>query len=394
MAEATNGTIDARADAGVLRWREAFPALEGSCYLISHSMGCMPQRASADMGEYLDLWQSRSAGAWDEWLPEVSRAAGRIEKLLSAPAGTVMMHANVSLCQAIVASCFEYLPARNKIVYSSLNFPSVSYVWKAEERRGAEVVIVESRDGKTVDTEALIDAIDERTLLVPISHVTYSSSYVQDVKAICAKAKSVGAHVILDCYQSLGVIPVDVVSLGVAFATGGSHKWLCGGPGASYMYVRRDLIDTLEPRITGWMGHARPFSFAMPEQTYASGIFRFMGGTPAIAPLYAARAGAEIVAEIGARRIREHNLALSDKMIAHIDARGFTLHSPREPEHRGGSVIFDFVGAPDIVRELSRHGIFCDHRPGAGVRISAHFYTREDEIDFFFEALDSLRTGT
>lgn len=375
----------------LLEYRARFSALEDCVHLISHSLGCIPDKAIDDMAAFLGLWQNYSITAWETWLPEVDKAAGRIEKLLSAPSGTVMMFTNVSMVESILASCFEYTPERNKIVYDSLNFPSVSYVWKAEERRGAKVHVVASEDGKTVNVDALCDAIDEHTVAVPISHVCYSSAYIQDAKKICQKARQVGAHVILDCYQSLGIIPVDIVDIGASFACGGSVKYLCGGPGAAYLYVRQDLINKFSPRVTGWFGHEAPFAFAMPGQEYADTIWRYMGGTPAIAALYHARAGAEIIAEIGVTAIREKSLRQTQHAMDLIDELGFTLNSPREPERRGGSVVFDFVGAADIVRELNHRRFFCDHRPGVGVRIAPHFYTKDEEIDMFFDELLAIR---
>jgi kynureninase len=255
------------------------------------------------------------------------------------------------------------------------------------------VQVLRSPDGVEIPTEAILDAIDERTLLVPISHVSYRSAYIFDIKAIAAKAASVGAHVVLDCYQSAGVMPIDVVDLGVSFACGGSVKYLCGGPGAAYLYVRRDLIGTYEPRVTGWFGNEAPFAFTMPGQTYADSVWRYMGGTPAIAPLYQARAGVEIVGEIGARAIREKSLRSTQRVIDRVDERKFKLNTPRPPERRAGSVVFDFVGSADVARELNRRRFFCDHRPGAGIRIGPHFYNTEEEIDLFFEELDQVRLG-
>ncbi|HTM19633.1 MAG TPA: aminotransferase class V-fold PLP-dependent enzyme [Kofleriaceae bacterium] len=378
-------------DDPLLAWRREFPALEGCVHLISHSLGCMPARAETYLGEFLELWKTRSITAWDEWLPEVDRAAARIAKLLSAPAGSVIVRHNVSEIQAVVASCFDYPPERNKIVYEALQFPTVSYVWKAEERRGARVHLVESADGTTIDTQAMIDAIDEQTAVVPMSHVVFSSAFIQDAKAICAKARAVGAHVVLDCYQSVGTIPVDVVDLGVSFACGGSVKYLCGGPGCAYLYVRPDLVERFAPRVTGWVGHESPFAFTLPEQSYADGVWRYMGGTPAVAGLYQARAGHEIVGEIGAARIRDKSLRQTGRIIDEVDARGFRLHSPRPAAVRGGSVVFDFTGAADVARELNRRRFYCDHRPRAGIRIAPHFYTRDDEISGFFEELDQIR---
>ena len=379
------------ADDPLLAWRTEFPALESCVHLISHSLGCVPAKAEEDLAEFYDLWQTKSITAWDAWVPEVGHAAARIERLISAPAGTVAIQPNVSAAMACVASCFEFAAPRNRVVYEALMFPSVSYVWKAEERRGAEVVLVESADGTTIDADLVCAAIDERTLLVPIQHVVFSSAFIQDVKKIARRAAEVGAHVILDCYQSIGALPIDVVDLGVSFACGGSIKYLCGGPGAGWLYVRKDLIDRFEPRATGWFANAHPFAFTMPSQTYAEGVWRYLTGTPAIAALYQSRAGQRIVAEIGVSAIREKSLALTARAIAQVDACGFTLKSPRADAQRGGSVVFDFVGAADIARELNRRRFFCDHRPAAGIRIAPHFYTKAEEIDLFFRELRAIR---
>lgn len=378
------------ADDPLLKWRDAFPALQGCVHMISHSLGCVPGKARDYLLEFYDLWATRSITAWDAWLPEVERHAARIGAVLRAPEGTVTIHQNVSTVQSVLASCFDYTEQRNKIVYSDLNFPSVSYIWKAEERRGARVHIVET-DGVHVDVDAMCAAIDEHTLAVPISHVVFKSSFLQDAKTIAARAAEVGAHVILDCYQSLGTVPLDVVDLGVSFACGGSVKWMCGGPGAGYLYVRSDLIQDFQPRVTGWFGHASPFAFTMPEQQYADDMWRYVGGTPAIAALYQARAGAELVAEVGVEAIRAKSLRQTRRMIELVDERGFKLNSPRDDARRGGTVVMDFVGAGDVGRELNRRKFFCDYRPGAGLRASPHFYTRDDEIDAFFAEIDKIR---
>ncbi len=374
----------------LLRWRQEFPALESCTHLISHSLGCIPRRAGEHMAEFIRLWEEKSINAWEDWLPEVDRAGERVGKLLGAPKGTVVMNQNVSTIQSVLASCFEYEPNKNKIVYSDLNFPSCSYVWKAEERRGAKVHVVES-DGTRVDTERMCEAIDEQTLLVPISHVLFKSAYIQDAKTIAARAAEVGAHVILDCYQSLGAIPVDVVDLGVSFACGGSVKWLCGGPGAAYLYIREDLLSEFRPRATGWFGHESPFAFTMPDQQYAEGAWRYMGGTPAVACLYQARAGHEIVAEVGVDNIRAKSLRQTRKVMDMCDEADYTVVSPRGDDQRGASVVFDFNGAGDVARELNRRKFYCDHRPGAGIRIGPHFYTKDEEIDAFFAEIAQLR---
>jgi kynureninase len=269
----------------------------------------------------------------------------------------------------------------------------VSYVWQAERRRGAEVVVVPSDDGIRVDTGRLCEAIDERTLIVPISHVLFRSSAVKDVPAIVARARAVGAMVLLDCYQSAGTLPFDVTQLGVDFACGGSVKWLCGGPGAAYLYVRPDRIRQLAPRATGWFGHERPFEFAMPEQRYADGIWRFMAGTPAVAALYQARAGAEMIAAIGVERIRQKSLRQTARVLELCDAAGYRVNTPRGPSERGGTVCFDFDGSERVAERLNQTGFLCDHRPQAGIRMSPHFYTTDEEVDRFMAEVARLRTA-
>jgi kynureninase len=377
----------------LLEHRKHFPALEECVHFISHSLGCMPAQAKEDLGEFLELWHRKSITAWSDWLPEVDRAAERIAKLISAQPGTVVMHQNVSGVMAVLASCFEYTPERNKVVYEALQFPTVSYVWQAEQRRGASCVLVPSQDGMTIDTDAMCAAIDEQTLVVPISHVVYSSAYIQDVQKICDRARQVGAHVILDCYQSIGTLPIDVTELGVSFACGGSVKYLCGGPGAAWLYVRKDLIEKFTPRVTGWFGHEAPFAFTMPDQSYAETIWRYMGGTPAVAALYQSRAGQRLIGEIGVRKIREKSLVMTQACIDQIDELGLKLNSPRDAARRGGSIVFDFVGAADVCRELNRRKFFCDHRAGAGIRIAPHFYPTAEEIELFFGELKKIRSG-
>jgi kynureninase len=381
----------------LLEYRTAFPALEECVHLISHSLGCVPAKAKDDLGEFFELWRTRSITAWSDWLPEVDAAAARIARIISAPPGTTIMNQNVSTITAVLASCFEFPPgptARNKIVYEGLQFPTVSYVWQAEQRRGARCVLVPSQDGMTIDADAMCAAIDEHTLLVPISHVVFSSGFIQDAKKICDRARQVGAHVVLDCYQSIGTLPIDVVELGVSFACGGSVKYLCGGPGAAWLYVRKDLIEQFAPRATGWFGNESPFAFTMPGQSYADSIWRFMGGTPAVASLYQARAGHTLIGEIGVRRIRDKSLVMTQKCIDWADELGFKLNTPRAAEARGGSIVFDFPSAADVCRELNRRKFFCDHRPGVGIRIAPHFYTKAEEIDLFFAELKKIRGGT
>jgi kynureninase len=300
------------------------------------------------------------------------------------------MQQNVSTCVAAVISCFDWSKLRNKIVSEAFNFPSNLYQCHALERTGARVVTVPSDDGIGVPLERMLAAIDEETLLVFVSHVLFRSSFVQDLGAITRRAHEMGAMVLADIYQSAGTVPVDVHALGVDFATGGSVKWLCGGPGAGYLYVRRDLWEKLEPRFTGWMAHKRPFAFEAEAIEYADDAFRFLNGTPAIPALYAARSGYEIIAEIGVEQIRKKSMRQTRRLIELAEAAGFRINSPRNPAERGGTVVMDFPDGAEVTKELLRRNFLVDHRPGAGIRVAPHFYTSDEELDLTIHEIQAI----
>ncbi len=372
----------------LLRWREEFPILERSVYLVSHSLGAMPRRTRMRLAEYAETWATRGVRAWaDEWW-EMPRAVGDlIGRIIGAGPGEVVMHQNQSLAQATVLSALDWPRGRNRIVTEQLNFPSNLYLFHALEREGAAVTTVGSDDGLTIPTARILAAIDERTRLVSVSHVLYKSAFLQDLAAICRRAHDVGALVLVDLYQSAGTIPVDVRALGIDFATGGSVKWLCGGPGAGYLYVRREHWQTLEPRLTGWMAHRAPFAFEDHPIAYADDAYRFLNGTPGIPALYAARSGYEIVAEIGVAAIRDKSMRQTQRLVALADAAGVPVAGPRDAEERGGTVTLAVADGAAVTQALAAREVLVDHRPGAGVRISPHFYTTDEELDTFFEEL-------
>jgi kynureninase len=354
-------------------YRGRFPILETCTYLINHSLAAMPAAAEENLHEYARAWRERGIRAWAEGWWEMPITVGdQLGRILGAPPGSIVMHQNVTVAEAIVLSCFGRGGERNRIVYEEANFPSVRYLYQAQPE--LEVVAVE-------DDAAIVEAIDERTLLVPISHVLFKNGEIQDVEPIVRRAQESGAYVVLDCYQSAGVVPFDLTELGVDFAVGGSVKWLCGGPGAGWLYVRPDLAERLEPALVGWQAHARPFAFE-PELEYAAGARRFLTGTPNVPALYAATAGYDVIEEVGVLRIRERSLALTQLMIDLCDGAGLEVVSPREPERRGGTVT---VSTPDHAachRELGERGIVCDFRPGpaGGIRLGPHFFNTEEEV--------------
>ena len=366
----------------LLRYRAEFPILETTTYLISNSLGAMPRGVYDAMKGYADTWATRGVRAWEErWWMLAAEVGDAIGALMNAPEGSVSTHQNVTTCQAVVASCFDFSGRRNKVVYSDLNFPSVMYFWEAQRPLGVRVHTVKTDDGISVPTERLLDAIDESTLLVPISHVIFRSAYINNASRIIEKAHRVGAHVVLDTFQSLGTVPIDVQALNVDFACGGVLKWLCGGPGVGYLYVRPDLAKLLRPRLTGWLAHQNPFGFETGPIRYGDPPFRFMNGTPHIPSLEAARPGLKIITEVGIQRIREKSKRQTARLIELAHKRGWHINTPRDPDKRGGTVSIDIPNTEQVCRELLRREILVDWRPKAGMRMSPHFYNSDEEID-------------
>lgn len=377
----------------LLNWRSEFPILDKTVYLISHSLGAMPRRTFERLHEYADVWATRGVRAWAEgWWDMPATLGDEVARIIGADPGTVVMHQNVSICQSLILSCFDPQPKRNKIVYEGLNFPSVIYVYEAHARDGRfRIETVPSEDGTTIPLERMLAAIDEETLLVPISHVLFKSGFLQDARAITERAHEVGARVILDTYQSAGTVPFSVRDLNVDFATGGSVKWLCGGPGAGYLYVRPDLQAKLEPRTTGWMAHEAPFAFESGEIRYAPTIKRFLHGSPAIPALYAAASGYSIINEIGVERIRAKSVRQTTRLIELAQEAGFRVTSPMDSARRGGTVTIADTHAAAITAELIRREFIVDYRPGAGVRVSPHFYTTDEELELVIREMKNIR---
>lgn len=366
----------------LLVWRKEFPILAQTTYMISHSLGAMPRRASESLQQFAEVWATRGIRAWEEGWWEMPVTVGDlIGSIIGAGQGEVAMHQNVSICQWIVASCFDWRGGRNKLVTDGLNFPSNDYIYYGLARQGARVTRVASEDGMTLPLEAMLQAIDEETRLVSVSHVAFRSSYVQDLAAIVERAHEAGALVVADLYQSAGCLPVNVRELGVDFATGGSVKWLCGGPGAGYLYVRRDLWTQLEPAATGWQAHREPFGFEAGPLRPADDIMRFLNGTPNIPALYSATPGYEIVNEIGVENIRAKSLRQTQFLMELADEYGIRVRTCREADKRGGVVILDVPNGKEVTQELGRREILVDYRPQAGIRIAPHFYTTDEEVE-------------
>jgi kynureninase len=375
----------------LLSWRAEFPIVETCTYLVSHSLGAMPRRTAANLQEYADRWATRGVRAWHEGWWEIGRTVGdMLAPILGVARGTISMHQNVTVAMGVIASCHMFDGPRRKIVMTDLEFPSNMYLFEGFRRYGADVVYVPSDDTVRTNLDRLLDAIDEYTALVPLSLVLFRSAYIQDAAAVIEKAHRVGARVILDVYQAAGTVPLDIGSLEADFAVGGSVKWLCGGPGAGYLYVRPDLAAELWPGLVGWAAHANPFSFATGPIVYADGPERFQSGTPNVPSIYAARGGYEIVAEIGVQAIREKSLRLTRRVIEHAQRAGYRLNTPTKDGERGGTVVVDVPNGEAVAQRLLEQNVIIDYRPGAGIRIAPHFYSTDEEIERAMQTLEAI----
>ena len=375
----------------LLAFRDEFPILSKTTYLVSNSLGAMPATVPARLAEYAEAWGSLGVRAWAQgWWEMPVRVGDEIAPLIGAGEGEVAMLPNVSLAQAAVVSALEYSPPRDTIVMTALDFPSVRYVVeRLAERFGARVVVVPSDDGLTIDTGRLLEAIDQRTRLVAISHVLFRSAFIMDVDAICRHAHAVGALVSLDAFHSVGVVPVDVRQSGVDFLSGGVLKWLCGGPGGCFLYASPNAGSGVAPALTGWQAHARPFAFEQ-EMDYATGSMRWLNGTPGIPALYAAAEGPRIVRRAGIDAIRAKSMRQTARLIELADARGFPVHAPRDPARRGGTVAFDVPHGYEVAQGLLARDIIVDYRPGAGIRVAPHFYTSDEELELAVGTIDDI----
>jgi kynureninase len=372
----------------VHRWRSEFPILESCTYLISNSLGAMPSATKDNLAAYCDLWETRGVRAWEDiWWDMPARIGEKLAGILGAKDNSVSIQPNVTTAQWVALSSLNTSGRRRKVVYSELNFPSIQYFYQMHPELTLHVV--QSSKGISVPLEDMLEAIDEETLAVPISHVLFRSSYIQDVKAIVEKAHAVGACVILDVYHSCGVIPVDVSELGVDFAVGGVLKWLCGGPGVAFLYVSPELNSRLQPRLTGWFAHEAPMDFA-PEMRFTDSSYRFMSGTPNIPGLFAALRGLEIISEVGIARIRKRSLLLTARIVELAESLAIDLGSPRDGDSRGGHVTINPRDPERVSQELLEANFVIDYRPGAGIRIAPHFYNTLEEIEQVMTAIEVI----
>ena len=359
--------------------RSDYPVLSRKTYLASHTLGAMHRGSRDRLADYTDLWAEQGVVAWETWAPQVERVADLVGSLVGAPPGTTVMRQNVADLLGDLVVSLDWSGRRNRVVTSELEWPGSLHTWSQIGRLGGEAVVVPGEpDGVHLDVQRMVDAIDERTLLVECSHVLFRTSTVVDLAPLVEKARAVGALVVVDGYQAAGTLPVDVGALGCDVYLGGSVKYLSGGPGNGWMHVSPTLVDRLEPVTSGWFGQRSPFAFD-PEVAYAPGIRRFAGGTPGVPAAYAAEPAYAALAEIGMQRVRERSQSMTQPLLEAALERGWTVRSPHDPAQRGGHVTIDPGDASRVCDGLIARGTVVDHRPGVGIRVSPHFYNTLDE---------------
>ena len=384
---------DAREDP-LESWREEFPILARTTYMISNSLGAMPRGAARSLADYAETWATRGVRAWeDRWWEMALEVGNRVAGVIGAAAGSVSMHDNVTIAQMVALSCLRPRGRRRKIVCSAADFPSMLYLYRAQQDAGFELQVVSAGEDLNVAEDRLAAAVDEDTLAVAFSHVLFRTSFIVDPGPVVERARRVGAFTILDVYQSAGIVPLNVTELGVDFATGGCLKWLCGGPGNGFLYTRPDLLPTLTPRFTGWCAMANPFAFDIDDTVLRDDAMRMMNGTPAIPAYYAAIPGLEVIARVGVEKIRAKSKRMTARLLSLADRHGWPTVTSRDPERVAGTVAVNLPDALPISRELKAREILVDYRPRVGIRVSPHFYNTEAEIDHLAAELASIAAG-
>ena len=373
------------------RWRDQFPILSRTVYMISNSLGAMPAATARSLAEYADVWATRGVRAWEErWFAMAGEVGDTVACLIGAPAGSVSMHENVTTAHAVALSCLRPDGPRRKLVCTAMDFPSMLYLYKAQQDAGFDLDIIPALDDMSVPGERIAAALDDRTAVVALSHVLFRSSYIVDPRPVVERARQVGATVILDGYQSAGIIPVDVTALGVDVFIGGCLKWLCGGPGNAFMYTAPWVKAQRRPRFTGWMSRQHPFAFDIDDTDVREDGMGMMNGTPAIPAYYAALPGLAIIGQVGVDRIRETSQAMTRRLLELVDRYGYTSVASRSPERLAGTVAVNVPNAMQVAAALNARDFVVDYRPGVGIRLSPHFYNTMDEIDAMMRELDRL----
>ena len=373
----------------LVAYRSEFPILQRKTYLNSCSLGELSNRAMQGMAEFMEMWNEWGAHAWYEiWLGEIASVRRKFASIIGAQPHEVAIAPSVSAALSSIATALDY-NERNKVVMADMDFPTLAYQWLVKERLGVRCTFVESPDHIHVLPEQFEAAVDDRTALLATSHVFFTSGYIQDLRALADIAHKNGAHILIDDYQGTGQVPIDVVAMDIDFLVTGTLKWLMGGPGLALVYIREGLIPALQPTITGWFGHRDQFQFKIREFAFRSDAARVEMGTPAVAAIYAASGGMDIVQEISVERISERTRYLTNDLIARAREHGWTVRAPQDPERRSSIVMLELEQPEEIVKALVTRNIITDSRPGL-LRISPYFYNTSEENAIVIDAIAEI----
>lgn len=363
--------------------RAEFPLLGKVTYLNSNSTGAYPRGMEAVLQRYAQTLQNWRDEVWEGWWAEWIGYMDSVARFIGAPEGSVVTDTNLTTLLGRLATCFDYQGERRRVVTTDLEFPTIPFIWKAFGRYGAETVVVPSEGGR-IHEERLCAAIDERTLLVSLTHASFSTGALVDLTPVVRRAHEVGALVVVDAYQSVGIVPMDVKALGVDFLLGGAHKWMCGSIESAFLYVRPDLLPTLRPAATGWVAGENPHSF-QNQRDWAPTARRMASGTPAVLPSQLSQVGLNLLTAVGIPTIRAHSLRCTARVMERADEAGLTVVTPRQEERRGGVVSLRFPGDAEVTRRLVASGFICSYR--GALRVAPHFYNTLEEVDRFMDAL-------
>ena len=376
----------------LVAYRSEFPILQRKIYLNSCSLGALSNRSMQGLAQFMEMWNEWGAHAWYEiWMGEIAKARQKFAAIIGAQVHEVAIAPSVSVALSSIATALDY-SKRNNVVMADMDFPTLAYQWLVKERVGVECRFVESPDRVHTPPELFESQVDNKTDLVATSRVFFTIGYIQDVRAVADIAHKHGAYVLIDDYQGTGQIPIDVIKMDIDFLVTGTLKWLMGGPGLAFVYIREGLIPQVQPTITGWFGHREQFMFKTREFEFRDDAARVEMGTPAMPTIYTANGGLDIVREISVERICERTRFLTNDLIARARERGWTIRAPQEPEHRSSIVMLAFEHPAEIVKALVARNIITDFRPGL-LRVSPYFYNTIEEnaivIDAITEILES-----
>lgn len=370
----------------LLTYRDEFPILQKKTYLNSCSLGALSQRSMQNVAQFLGEWNEWGAHAWyDIWLGQIVEARKKFASLIGAQLHEVAIAPNVSTALSSISSAFDYR-TRNKVVLSDMDFPTLAHQWLVKERLGVECRFVQSPDRISVPPELFEPLVDDKTALIATSRVCYTSGYIQDIRAVADIAHKNGAYILVDDYQGTGQLPINVVAQDIDMLVTGSLKWLMGGPGIAFVYIREGLIPSLVPTIAGWFGHRDQFQFNEQEFIFRPEATRLEMGTPAVAAVYAAQGGLDIVLEASVESIGERSRYLTNDLIARAHEHGWKVKAPQEPEQRSSIVMLELEAPQDIVHGLIAQDIIVDLRPGL-LRVSPYFYNTIEENAIVINAI-------